>query len=150
MTNGVHYSPELAEHISEVLATGTRSIATLCKEETGFPSYRIFFTWLRKYPEFMRLYRIAKMQQVEPLVDSMFEIIHAAKTNAEIRRARLEVDTIKWQAGKLSQRLYGEKVMLSDPEGGPVKFVLERMGEFQSTPLRETSSITLKERQDNA
>jgi hypothetical protein len=110
MTNGVLYSPELADRICEVLATGTRSIATLCKEETDFPSRRVFFSWLRKYPEFMRLYRVAKMQQVEPLVDAMYDIIHAAKTKEELMAARLEVDTIKWQAGKLSQRLYGEKL----------------------------------------
>jgi hypothetical protein len=135
MKNGVHYSPELADHICEVLATSTRSIATLCNEEVGFPSRRIFFTWLRKHPEFMRLYRIAKMDQVETLVDSMFEIIHAANTKVEIMRARLEVDTIKWQAGKLSQRLYGERLALSDPEGGPVKFILERMGEKKDAEL---------------
>jgi hypothetical protein len=91
--------------------------------------------WLREYPEFMRLYRIAKMDQVEPLVDSMYEIIHAAHTKEEIMRARLEVDTIKWQAGKLSQRLYGERLALSDPEGGPVKFILERMGEKKDAEL---------------
>ena len=131
----VRYSPELADRICEVLATGTRSITQLCNEEADFPSRRVFFTWLRKYPEFMRLYRIAKMDQVETLVDSMFEIIHAANTKVEIMRARLEVDTIKWQAGKLSQRLYGERLALSDPEGGPVKFILERMGEKKDAEL---------------
>ena len=75
------------------------------------------------------------MDQVETLVDSMFEIIHAANTKVEIMRARLEVDTIKWQAGKLSQRLYGERLALSDPEGGPVKFILERMGEKKDAEL---------------
>ena len=135
MTNGVLYTPELADLICDEIATETRSLEEICADHPDFPHHRAIYQWLRKHPEFERKYRVARIQQIEPLVGSMLGRIRGAKTREQIMAAIAESKIVMWLAGHLVPRLYGDRLVLSDPEGGPVKFVLERMGEKKDAEL---------------
>ena len=128
MTNGVLYSPKLADRICDEIATDTRSLEEICADHPDFPHHRAIYQWLRKHPEFERKYRVARIQQIEPLVDSMLGRIRSAKTREQIMAAIAESKIIMWLGGHLVPRLYGDRLALSDPEGGPVKVIWERIG----------------------
>ena len=61
------------------------------------------------------------MDQADALADEMLkEARGATEKNAQAKR--LLVDTLKWRAGKLKPKVYGERIGLEHggPQGGPI------------------------------
>ena len=63
-------------------------------------------------------YRIAQQMQVDQLVDEAFEI--ADNINEDPASRRIRCDVRKWYAGKVSPRIYGDKLTTehTGPDGG--------------------------------
>lgn len=63
------------------------------------------YNWINRYPEFKEQYRLARMQQMDTLTDRLMDI---PDDEADVQRARLLSDNIKWMASKLKATKYGE------------------------------------------
>lgn len=131
------YSIELAEEICDTIASSSKGIKKLCRENEHWPSYMTIYRWLRKHKEFCDLYTQAKRDQIQVYVDEIIEISDESShddlvnkngdvyCNSEwINRSRLRVDTRKWLAAKLVPRLYGEKIQNehSGIDGKPIEY----------------------------
>lgn len=115
---------ELAHEICDEIASSTKGIKVLCRENSHWPNADTIYTWRNRHPEFSDMYARAKQHQVEVLVDSILEIADNTSNDynvtdegkiipnhEHINRCRLRIDTIKWLAAKLAPRIYGDKIM---------------------------------------
>lgn len=126
------YTQEKADAICAELALGY-SLRTVCKDES-MPSVVTVFSWLRKYPQFLKQYEKAKEESADMMAEDILDIADDGTNdwmekqnkdgstyialNAEhVQRSRLRVDARKWIASKLKPKKYGEKTTLAgDPE----------------------------------
>jgi len=90
------------------------------------PCAATVFSWMRKYPEFMKQYARAKEESADAMAEEMLDIADDGtndwmerseqrgggyEVNGEhIQRSRVRIDTRKWLASKLKPKKYGEKV----------------------------------------
>jgi hypothetical protein len=117
------YNPELAKEICTAIASSSKGIGRLCKDNLRWPNKDTIFSWLKIYSDFSDQYARAKRLQIEVLVDEIIEIADDSSqdnlinkqgqiicNNAVINRARLRIDTRKWIASKLAPKIYGDKI----------------------------------------
>lgn len=122
------YTPELGLEICEKIATSSKGLHRLCKDNQHFPNPKTIIQWLLedKYPEFSKQYARAREEQAEFMIEETLEIaddgsndtITIKKGDTEIdienkewtNRSRLRVDTRKWIASKLKPKKYGDKL----------------------------------------
>jgi hypothetical protein len=103
------------------MATSSKGIRILCKENPHWPDRSNIYRWVFMHAHFRDQYARAKAMQVEWLVEEALEIAYdnsrdeyinsngEAKCNNEwVNRSRLKVDTIKWFASKLAPKIYGD------------------------------------------
>src|SRR5690606_36207511 len=99
------------------------------------------------HPEFLTKYARAREVQAEALADEMIDIADNGtndwmeKRNADgavigwqengeaLRRSDLRIKTRQWIASKLLPKKYGDKVAVTDPEGGPLQVVIRRFSD---------------------
>ena len=117
------YTPELAREICTTIASSSKGIGRLCKDNPSWPTKETIFLWLKTYGDFSDQYARAKRLQIEVLVDEIIEIADDSSqdniinqqgqiicNNASINRARLKIDTRKWIVSKLAPKIYGDKI----------------------------------------
>lgn len=102
------FTQEIADEICSQIAEG-KSLREITDQES-MPSLRAVMNWLRGNDEFVQQYARAKEVQADTYEDMM---INTARTEADVQRARLIVDTMKWTASKLKPKKYGDKVDLT-------------------------------------
>src|SRR5262249_39057895 len=82
--------------------------------------------WKRHDPEFMKEWRLARIEQAHCLADKIIDIPAepvAPGDMAAVQPNRLRVDTRKWFCGKTAPRFYGDKLavnMDTEPRSGVV------------------------------
>jgi hypothetical protein len=101
------YSQHIADRICRQVAEG-HSIRGITSKDAYVPSRATIHRWLKEYPDFRDQYAQATQQRAEALFDMALEIACGEK---DVQRARLIVDTLKWQAGKLAPKKYGKQVL---------------------------------------
>jgi hypothetical protein len=136
------FTQEIADKICEELATSSKSLRTICKED-NMPSVRTVLYWLSQgekedaKPElrdFLHQYARAREAQADHLVEEIIEIaddgsndlmtitkgdISYEQENKEVtNRSKLRVEARKWIASKLKPKKYGDKVDLN--HGGEI------------------------------
>jgi transposase-like protein len=126
------YSPELADAICELIASG-ESIRTICKAE-NMPAMSSIFKWLREHKDFSEQYARAKEEQAERLADELVEIADDISNDVSgelempngvaVQRAKLRVDTRKWILSKLLAKKYGDKLDLNHAGEIGIKSIL--------------------------
>ena len=117
------YTPVIAKEICTTIASSSKGIGRLCKDNPGWPNQDTIFTWLKTYSDFSEQYALAKIRQAEGLVGEIIEIADncLAKENLDkydgsfskqelINHAKLKIDTRKWLASKLVPRVYGKQI----------------------------------------
>lgn len=102
------YSSMLANEILERISAG-ESLLSITKEE-HMPDRVSVYRWIEAHEEFRNNYARAKELQAETYEDMMLD---TARTEDDVNRARLIVDTMKWTASKLKPKKYGDKVDLT-------------------------------------
>ena len=118
-----NYTLELAKRICNVIATSSKGISKLCKENPDFPSHETIFSWIKDNEEFSDLYARAKRYQITTLIDEIVDIADETSNDyslnekgklvvdhENISRSKLRIDTRKWLASKLLPKLYGDKI----------------------------------------
>jgi len=146
------YTEEIDDLICTELADG-RSLRSICAEEEWAPDTRTVMRWLNVNEAFRQHYARAREQQAELMADELLDIAddgsndwmerqrrdgstETVPDHEHINRSRLRVDTRKWVASKLLAKKYGDKVAVTDPEGGPavLKVLIEHVGNQGKTP----------------
>lgn len=118
------YSPELAEKIFTLLASGL-SMARICKRE-DMPHVATVARWSAENPAFRDAYMRAREAQADALFDECVDIADDAAqdvtyddenkpifNNVAVQRAKLRIETRLRVAGKLNQR-YADKPLIGD------------------------------------
>lgn len=101
------YSKELINNICEKIANG-KSLRSICSSDE-MPSTSTVMLWLKDKPEFSEQYARARGFQADMLFDQALDILHEDfKDNVEVQAAKVRLDVIKWTAGKLAPKKYGE------------------------------------------
>lgn len=113
------YTPELANEICARIADG-RSVVSICKD-ADMPCRATLYEWLDLHEDFADKYARAREDQADTLADEMLDVARS-KSDDQVAAAdkRLLIDTLKWRAGKLKQRVYGEKVTQDVKHSGDV------------------------------
>lgn len=110
MASAFEFDQAIADEICNQLAKGD-SLRKICGPERDdfMPGRSTVLKWLDESPEFASQYARAREAQADAKFDEAWEI--AASANADtVQIARLQVDVIKWQTGKLAPKKYGEKI----------------------------------------
>ena len=113
----------IADKVLDRLSNG-ESLRSIC-QDADMPDGSTVRKWISRNPDFARQYAIAREEQADSLFD---ETIHIADSvpegaaNEDIQRARLQIDTRKWVAGKLRPKKYGDllKHELTGANGGAI------------------------------
>lgn len=130
------YAPDVKDAVCEHIASG-KSIREIAKLD-GMPSMPTVFRWLTEDKLFQEQYARAREAQADTLFEEMLEIADDAtndwmerngqdnagwQLNGEhVQRSKLRIEARKWMAGKLRPKVYGDKVELAGPGGGPIQF----------------------------
>jgi len=113
---------DIANRICDGIADG-KSLRTVCKSQ-GMPSRTTVFRWLASQPSFRSQYACAREDQAEALADDVLDTSQDKNLDPNDRRVR--VDALKWLAGKLKPKVYGDttKHELTGKNGGPIETVV--------------------------
>lgn len=105
------YSKKLTETICLRLADG-ESLRKICSDK-GMPAMSTVMLWLREYQGFSLQYARARELQADGMFEEITDIRHRVEAG-EIgpNEARVIIDAIKWQAGKLRPQKYGDKIQV--------------------------------------
>lgn len=113
------YSKKLADEICERIGEG-ESLRSITRDD-AMPAMSQVFRWLSEKADFQEQYTRAKEQQAEVFEEMMLE---TARTEEDVQRARLIVDTMKWTASKLKPKKYGNQIdVTSDGKALPAPII---------------------------
>ena len=104
------YTDELAKEICLRISNG-RSLSSVCRDK-DMPSRSLVYDWLadEEKQDFMDRYREADLQRADFHADEMIEIADSVEADtAEVAKARLQIDTRKWQVARMNATKYGDK-----------------------------------------
>lgn len=117
------YTKELCDEICFAIATSSKGLHRLCRENENFPSYKTIFNWILNNKEFLHNYEKAREAQAEYLFEEIVDIADDKSNDTLItgdgvpyvnkewvQRSRLKVDARKWAASKLLPKRFGDKV----------------------------------------
>jgi hypothetical protein len=133
------YTKELGDSICEKITQGL-SLRSICEEEE-MPSGVTIFSWLRKFPEFLKQYELATEERTETQQEIILDIGDKAIEHAEeadpkaasaiVQAYKLKADNLKWSMSKMKPKKYGDKIDLTSG------------GEKLPTPIYNGSSTTI-------
>lgn len=118
------FAPDLAAAICERIADGD-SLKDICANE-AMPARSTVYLWLAAHTTFSDMYTRAREEQADFKFDQAWQIAKDA-TAETVGVARLQVDTIKWQAAKLRPKAYSDKLEMEHTGALTVEIV--RFGE---------------------
>lgn len=110
------YNEELAATVLSHLSDG-KSLRTIAKID-GMPCMVTIWKWIGRHEDFATRYAIAKQEAADAMVEDMHAICD--DPTLDHNHKRIMVDTRKWIASKLKAKKYGDKVAVTDNEGGPL------------------------------
>ena len=103
----------LQQEILWLVAEGTTATAACRRLSLPISTLQ---DWKRHDPEFMKEWRLARVEQAHCLADEIIDIADepvAPGDMAAVQRNRLRVDTRKWFCGKTAPRCYGDKLAVN-------------------------------------
>lgn len=110
------FSQELFDRICERIAEG-ESLRAICQDK-DMPSATSVMRWLSADSGLSEQYARAREMQGDGEFDKAREIAFAA-TPETVQVARLQYDAVKWRAGKLRPKVYGDKVAIGGADDLP-------------------------------
>ena len=138
----VKYSDKLADKICNEIANG-KSLRKIAKMK-DMPTVSGIMKWLGQTDKsyFVEQYAHAREAQADYYADSIIDIAQECpKVSEAVQRAKLEIDAIKWVAGKLKPKKYGDKILHGGDESMPLKheFTVKYV-ESTTTPNGDTTT----------
>ena len=104
------FTQKLFDTICERIAEG-ESLRDIC-DAKNMPNRSTVFRWLAADEELCNQYARAREAQGDGEFDEIRKIATEA-TPDNVQVARLQIDALKWRAGKLRPKVYGDKLDLS-------------------------------------
>lgn len=133
------YTDEIGREICEMLAEG-KTLSSVCAANEHFPCAKTIRRWaLDPEHRFSPMYTRARELGYQAMGDDILDAADDGrndwmetfdkdgestgwKINGEVvQRSRLRVDTRKWVLSKMLPKIYGDKVAITDPDGGTLK-----------------------------
>jgi len=124
------YTEDIGINICALLAAGTPVTKIVLLD--NMPSQQTVYTWLRKHPEFLEMYEIARQDLAHTMANQIQEIIdekplqivdeagNIKYDSGSIADKRLRMDGRKWLAAKYLPRVYGERTVLAGDVESPL------------------------------
>lgn len=124
------YTEEIGIEICALLAAGMPVTKIVLLKH--MPSQQTVYTWLRKHPEFLEMYEIARQDLAHTMANQIQEIIdekplqvvddqgNIKYDSGSIADKRLRMDGRKWLAAKYLPRVYGERTVVAGDAENPV------------------------------
>lgn len=117
------YTPELADHICELIAEGYP--LHRFNERDDVPHQATVCRWLDANPDFCEQYARARTRLADKFAEEVVAIADAADptTMKGIEHARTRMDARKWASGKLAPKKYGEwkRTEVTGADGGAIE-----------------------------
>lgn len=112
------YSDEMAEEICDAIASSPDGVMKLCRSRDHWPAYSTVMLWLSKQKKFSDLYLEARRRQASLVIDGTGDMLNDTEyfvdvngvkryDSGTVALAKVKLDFAKWQAEKLSPKLYG-------------------------------------------
>lgn len=129
------YTAEIAQRVAERLADG-KTLTAICKADPNLPHASTIRRWaLDADHEFCAIYTRARELGFHVWADETIDIADDGSRDTHmvtgkdgfnreevnhdhIRRSHLRVETRKWMIAKVLAKIYGDKLALTDPDGG--------------------------------
>jgi hypothetical protein len=142
------YDPEVGAAICDEIAKGT-SLRKIC-DRPDMPSCSTVFKWLSLNDEFAQQYARAREAQADALYDEILDVSRqeparvviaseegsrSSVDGGDVQHRRLLVDSLKWAAGKMKPKKYGDASLLKleGGDGGPVRIEVVRRADAPGT-----------------
>ncbi|MBL8301533.1 MAG: hypothetical protein JNM26_02045 [Ideonella sp.] len=117
------YSEEVAERICLELMNG-RALCEITQAD-DMPAQSTVYKWLLRYPEFVEMYNAGRKFQAETMADrATLMALKGSSVIVDPQAAAVQLNAIKWAAGRLDPRKYGDKQDINiggQENGAPVK-----------------------------
>jgi hypothetical protein len=111
------YTPELVAAICERLGKG-EALAAICRDD-GMPATRTVRDWIEKMPEVSAAFACAREDGHDEIAARLRDVTRGGEgSSGDVQRDRLIVETDLKLLAKWNPKRYGDKVQLSDSEGG--------------------------------
>jgi hypothetical protein len=137
---------EFVTDLCDWMANG-KSVRAYCRANPDYKPSTIC-GWLIDYPDFKEQYARAINMRADAkfdMVDDVVEDMRGGKIDAQM--ARVEIDAIKWQAGKMNPKRYGDKLDLDHTsQGEKITWGLNMGGKI---PLEVTQQLNLETKQQS-
>ncbi|WP_332774160.1 hypothetical protein [Phenylobacterium sp.] len=115
------YDPAICETICERLAEG-EPLVRICAEP-AMPSVGTVFNWLKAHAEFREIYALAREVQGHFMFDAVGQVIDDA-TPQTAYLAKVKIDGLRWQAGRLAPKAFGDLKERTPVEDGGKTFTV--------------------------
>lgn len=130
------YTPETAALILSRLADG-EFLSHMCREE-GLPSAKVVIDWTHAHPEFREAYARARELQAQAVAERGIKEALKAGSDLDPAAARVRFDALRWMAGRIAPRTYGDR---PGPEPGtaenPLVVLMQQM-RARALPIAHT------------
>ncbi len=125
------YTPEIAEHICELLELG-QPLRQICRAD-GMPAPSSVIRWTEANKDFAERYARARTIGLDALAEEILDISDdstndwieregATVLNSEhVNRSRLRVDARKWLLSKMRPDKYGDRTVLAGDKDSPLE-----------------------------
>lgn len=112
------YSDEMAEEICDAIASSPDGVMKQCRANPHWPAYSTVMLWLSKHKHFSDRYLEARRKQASLVIDGTGDMLNDTEyfvdvngvkryDSGTVALAKVKLDFAKWQAEKLSPKLYG-------------------------------------------
>lgn len=103
------FSQETFDAICEAMAEG-KSLRNICKQG-GMPNITTVWRWSNMNDDLRKQYAHARELQADAQFERIGDIVDDVETGTlDPAQARTMIDALKWTAGKLRPKSYGEKI----------------------------------------
>lgn len=123
------YTPEIADEICARIAEG-ESVRAICASE-GMPGRRTVLDWLTRHEEFRAKCARAWDMQADALADQQLEVVAGVlKGSIDPQAGKVAVSTYQWLGSKRAPKRYGDRLAVTDGDGGPpvMRLIVEDAG----------------------
>lgn len=103
------YTPELATHICDLIATHPISVKRISSKYDEIPSDQTIFAWLARYPEFSRQYLEAKEKQALCVTDALWDELELIQEKEQLDIYDRKFRFHQWHLSKLAPKQFGDK-----------------------------------------
>ena len=146
------FSDELAATLCERLANG--ELLTAIERDDGMPGYATVYRWLETNTAFREQYARAREIGWSRLSEEVLELSDDSRhdwitedgerriDHENVQRSRLMVDTRKWLLSKVLPKIYGDKLALTDANGGPLAIQVVRFDMPAAAAVPELRDVT--------